>query len=115
MTEPVAATLVSVVSWLVEEVGGARVTIVPAPTVTFGGDGTLHGHGGVNRFGGSYTVSGETIEFGPVWSTKMAGPEEAMIVEYGFLSVLEGARALRFDGELLVVGDGEQRVVLRPE
>ncbi len=49
-------------------------------------DSKVAAHGGVNRFGGSYKVDSDKLTFGPMISTKMAGPAELNTQEAAFAS-----------------------------
>ena len=82
-------------------------------TLTFGADGRVSGRGGVNQFGGSFRVADDTIEFGEMMQTLMAGPPEAMEQEQRFLDALSGNRAwsISRDGRVLTVGDARLRRV----
>jgi heat shock protein HslJ len=57
--------------------------------IQFKGDGKLAGHGGCNQFFGTYSISGNKIDFGPVGSTRMACEKLVMDLETAFLSALE--------------------------
>ena len=60
-------------------IGAGTMPVIPNTllTITFNSDGTLTGFGGCNNFFGSYTLTGQTSEFGkgitlgPIGSTKM--------------------------------------------
>jgi heat shock protein HslJ len=60
-------------------IGAGTMPVIPNTqlTITFNSDGTLTGYGGCNNFFGSYTLTGQTSEFGkgitvgPIGSTKM--------------------------------------------
>ena len=47
------------------------------------------GSGGVNRLTGHFVLSGDELRFGPLVTTRMAGPESAMQREDAFLAALE--------------------------
>lgn len=47
-------------------------TSVERQFVKFGTDGKITGNGGCNRFFGIYTQDGNTLQIGPIGSTKMA-------------------------------------------
>jgi heat shock protein HslJ len=53
---------------------GASVTLVSGrePTLTFTDATTAGGNGGCNSYGGTYTISGESISFDGIASTMMA-------------------------------------------
>jgi len=58
------------------------------PWLTFEGDGQVFGSGGVNRLRGTWSIDGDSLTFGPLASTLMAGPQEAMDVEYALHRLL---------------------------
>jgi len=60
--------------------------------VAFKMGGEVIGHGGCNRFFGSYTQDGNTLTFGPLASTKMACPN--LKQEQDFMSALQSARSV---------------------
>jgi heat shock protein HslJ len=71
-------------------------------------EGKLSGQGGVNSYGGSYTVGpGAAFSAGPLASTRMAGPEPAMRAENGFMQLLGQARSYKqVDGRLTLYDAG---------
>jgi heat shock protein HslJ len=79
--------------------------------VRFEGDGRLAGHGGCNRFMGSYALAGDSIQITPLATTRMACPEPVMARERLFLAVLEGARRFARDRTELTLTDGEDAVI----
>lgn len=96
-------------SWQLESFGGVSDLEPADPAVTT--DMTLlagkaSGNGGVNSYGGSYETPGDNaLTFGPMASTKMAGPDAAMAQEAKFFSALEKTEHFEFDGEKLVLSD----------
>ena len=64
-------------------------------SLTFEGDGQVFGTGGVNRLRGTWSVDGDTLTFGPVVSTLMAGPPAAMHQESELLRLLQEPLELR--------------------
>lgn len=75
-------------------------------------DGTVTGNGGVNSFNGSYELSGTDISFGPLASTKMAGPPDAMDQEMRFLQALEAAAHLEVRDENMTLSDADDVVLM---
>lgn len=74
---------------------GTVATSLPAGTqdrgrITFGKDGTVEGGLGCNGFRGTAKVSGSTITFGPLTSTRKMCPGARMELERAMLGVLEG-------------------------
>ncbi len=89
--------------WRPVEIGGAEVPADTGIFVRFGGEGELTGHGGCNSFFGSYSITGDRIEIGPLGVTRMACPEPVSTREFEFLASLENAKQFareRIDLEL---------------
>ncbi len=68
------------------------------------------GSGGVNRIMGTFALAEDELRFGPLATTLMAGPEEAMVRERAFLDTLETVTSYDLDGTSLTLLAGEQRV-----
>jgi putative lipoprotein len=90
-------------SWRLVEIDGEPVVPDSPGEIRFG-DGQVSGRVGVNRFNGSYTLTGGTIEFGPAATTRMAGPAELMDLERRFHQALQGKHIVRIETRL-VLGD----------
>lgn len=79
-------------------------------------EGRVEGNGGCNRFGGSYTVTGQELRFSPLAATKMACAEAGrMQREERFFQGLDSARTWSIDGDLLTFRDENEfiRLVFR--
>lgn len=64
------------------------------------------GFAGCNQFSGPYTMTGDSLSFGPAISTKMAC-EQGMDVETGFLSMLNDVTSYQVtDTSLTLLGPG---------
>ena len=63
------------------------------PDLRFSADGNAGGFSGCNSMGGSYTISGDSLSFGPMRMTLMAC-EQGMEVERAYAAALE--RVVRF-------------------
>jgi heat shock protein HslJ len=50
---------------------------------------------------GSFALSEDELRFGPLATTRMAGPEQAMSLERDFLAALERATSCELDGRSL--------------
>lgn len=89
------------------EPGGDAHEPARTPSLTFDGDGQVFGTSGVNRLRGTWSIDGDHLQFGPMASTLMAGPPEAMQRE---------AAMLRLLGEELVLhsADGAPQVAAEP-
>jgi heat shock protein HslJ len=68
-------------------------------------DGMVSGCGGINRMGGRADIAGDRIRVGPLASTRMAGPPEAMAAEDLLLRALEAARRWAIVDDRLVLRD----------
>jgi heat shock protein HslJ len=73
-----AAALIDV-DWQVIEIAGQAPVADSAPALRFLSDeGRLAGTAGCNRFGAPYTLDGAALGLGPMMSTLMACPDEAV-------------------------------------
>ena len=111
-----AATAALLGTWSVTSAGGVSTPDGVSAHLTFDPDGRMHGKGGVNNIGGAFAVETEgndglVLVIGPVFSTLMAGPEDAMAHEYRITSALDGRLALEFDGDRALLGRGAVELV----
>jgi len=93
--------------WRPVEISSAHVPAGAELFVRFGGEGKVEGHGGCNRFFGSYELVVDVIEIGPLGTTRMACPEPVMEREVRFLQALDNARRFVRDRIDLVLTDAE--------
>lgn len=73
--------------------------------VQFQGEGKLIGHGGCNRFFGSYTQDGSSVEIGPLGSTKMMCPPAQMDIENTIMSALQDTASVDATHLVLILND----------
>jgi heat shock protein HslJ len=66
------------------------------------------GSTGVNRWSGGYELSGKSLEFGPLVTTRRAGPPEAMQLEGEFTQALESVTHVAGDAERLILSEGDK-------
>lgn len=78
--------------------------------VAFKDGGEVIGHGGCNRFFGSYDQNGDDLKFGPLASTKMAC--ESLDQEQAFMSALQSARQIEATHLRLILKDEDGKPVL---
>ncbi|MFF5723515.1 META domain-containing protein [[Kitasatospora] papulosa] len=95
-------------------VSGSVASSLPAGTedkahLTFGEDGSVEGNLGCNSFHGRATVSGSTLTFGPLASTRKMCPGPEMKLERSLLGVLKGKTSYEIDHRSLSIeaGSGE--------
>ena len=74
-------------SWLVEDIGGRGVVDKAQTTMTFAEDGSVSGNTSVNRYQGRASVEGTKVSFGPLATTRRAGPPALMDQEMKFLKM----------------------------
>jgi heat shock protein HslJ len=71
-------------------------------TLAFAADGRFSGASGCNRYTGSFTSSGESLQFGPAAGTRrMCADERVMRQEAAYLKALEGVATARIEGDRL--------------
>lgn len=68
-------------------------------------NGRVYGFSGVNRYTGTYEVSGNDIIFGSIGATMMAGQEDKAIVESKYLELLNSVKTFSLNGEVLQLGE----------
>lgn len=76
-------------------------------TVQFRPDGQVAGQGGCNRYSGGYEVSGDTLTFGAIASTKRACMGPAMDVENRYFEMLRQIRSHALEAGRLNLYDEE--------
>lgn len=90
-------------AWLLEDLGGGGVIDNVQATLNFPEAGRVAGNSSCNRFSGTVEVSGESIKFGPLASTRMACLEAAMNQETRYLSALQAAERYEWKDSYLLV------------
>jgi heat shock protein HslJ len=91
-------------TWRFTELEGADIDGAEhaTPFLTFDGDGQVYGLAGVNRVRGTWRLEAHSLTFGPVVSTLMAGPPDAMTREHQVLRLLgEPVQVSAPDGDTL--------------
>jgi uncharacterized lipoprotein YbaY len=94
-------------TWRVESLAGSTFADGAAAEITFGADGTISGSTGVNRFRGTYRLDDDRLTVGPLMTTRMAGPPDAMERERVLLGILAKECTIRVDEDGLVIDDGD--------
>ncbi len=89
--------------WTLTEIIGTELPDgVPAPNLTVAADGMVNGRSGVNRFTGKLSDDADAL-FGPMATTRMAGPPAAMQLEDAFLKAMTAASSYKVTGDDLVI------------
>jgi heat shock protein HslJ len=87
--------------WQLVEMNGA---VEPFVTLAFDDQGRVSGSGGCNRYGGGYSIDGETIRFTDLFSTMMACPH--LQVEQAFFAALGSASTFELGDDSLIIRYG---------
>lgn len=93
--------------WTLSGLGGSLVHGgIKLPTLEVSPDGSVSGFGGVNQFQGRLTPAESTL-FGPLATTRKAGPRPAMELETRYLAHLQEATDWRMESGELVLSAGD--------
>lgn len=100
-------------NWTLVSIDGQAVMDGTAVTLSFDEDGRAGGSAGCNTYGGEYTLDGNSLTFGGLFSTMMACEDAIMQQESAYLAALESATSVEWvDGQLVIVyGEEGQRLV----
>jgi heat shock protein HslJ len=100
-------------TWKLETLNGAKSDPAVVSTLTMN-DGTANGNAGVNTFNGSYSAPSDgVLTFGPLATTMMAGPDNAMKQEQDFLKALADTKKFTTeDGALVLMDDAETKLAV---
>lgn len=111
--EPPAAGLDGT-SWELAELGPGQplAAVERKPTLEFGAEGAVGGFSGVNRFRGKAMLEGDKLSFGPLATTRMAGPPAAMELEQRYLEALGRVAGYELTGGRLTLRDAASQQVL---
>lgn len=80
-------------------------------TLKFDVDGGIAGNAGINNYFASYDVGGDAL-FGVIGSTMMAGPEDAMMQEMTYLTLLNETASFSIEEDELKLYDSDGNVLL---
>ena len=90
--------------WRVTTLRGTPVDGARAPTLRVDADGAVSGSSTVNRYTGRITPDGPLV-FGPLASTRRAGPPEAMELESAYFAALGAASGATVETRLRLTDD----------
>lgn len=101
-------------AWQVSMIGGEAPEEPERVSINFLAPARVAGSTGCNRFVGGFTLTGESLRFGPMGSTLMACPDALMAQERQMLDALE--QVMRFDisgeGALRLIGGTDDSVLI---
>lgn len=99
--------------WEILSIDDRAVVPDGAPlAVTFGHDGRVSGSTGVNQLTASYSLTADYLTFGPLATTRRAGPPELMEQEHLVVASLAGMCPYRLDARHLSIDGPMGRVEL---
>ena len=101
--EPGAPTGLVGTAWRLEDLVGGGVIDNSMATLEFLDGGKIAGRASCNRFFGTVEISGSTLRFGALGSTKMACAAALMDQETKYLQALQNAERFQRDGQALLV------------
>ncbi len=90
-------------SWRLEDLGGVGVLGRVQATLEFPEPGRASGSGSCNRFSGSVNVTGDSITFGALGSTRMSCAEAIGLQEARYLDGLRNAERIVVEGTALSI------------
>ena len=100
-------------AWVLTELTGKTLVAGTSITALFSADGKMGGSSGCNRYGGTYTVTGNTIQItSPLASTMMACEQEIMDQESAYLKALGEAKSFSVTGDQLTLKDGNSTLLV---
>jgi heat shock protein HslJ len=89
-------------AWQVTTFAGQTPLADHPITFEFDTEGNIAGDASCNRFGGTCTIEGNTLEVGPLRSTRRACEPEVMQQEHKFLALLGAITTWSLEGDDLV-------------
>lgn len=88
--------------WVLTSIGGedlGKLFSGKVPTIEFDSEGKVFGNGGCNSYRGTFKLDDNTLDFGPLMSTKMACP--GLEGEGKFMGLLSTPVQAKIDGQTL--------------
>lgn len=99
--------------WTVISVDGQAVNVEEMPTIAFNTeDNTYHARPGINLLNGSYTLKDNVLTLGNGAMTRMAGPENLMLLEDSIVAILGTPFTLKLENEVLSLCGADGKVAL---
>jgi heat shock protein HslJ len=111
MSVPTRADLIG--GWAVEYIGERPVIDNSPAYMEFNEEGRVAGNSSCNQFTGTYVMSGDSLVFSKLASTKKMCPPALMEQETSFLTALEGVAKVRFEKGLLMLLDSNDKMLVK--
>lgn len=97
--------------WTILQAGDmATDSVETKPYINFTDSGMVNGYACVNTFFGSYTATADSLYFGNMGMTMMAGPD--MDIEMAIFQALNNSRTAALQGDTLLVKDAEGMTIM---
>lgn len=100
-------------SWVLTDLNGDGVVADTRVTLEFAANGRATGNGSCNRYFSTVEISGSSIRFGAVGSTRMACATAVSLQEIKYFQELEAANRFTIEGRTLSIYGGDSRDPLR--
>jgi putative lipoprotein len=100
-------------SWVLTDLNGDGVVADTRVTLEFAANGHATGNGSCNRYFSTVDMSGSSIRFGAVGSTRMACATAVSLQEIKYFQMLESANRFTIEGRTLSIYGGDSRDPLR--
>lgn len=109
---PAAGATDPVGTWVLNSLAGQPVLGPAELTLVLDANGQASGNGGCNGFSSTATLTGSTIAFTPIMSTKMACADNSLnSQETAYLTALQSAQTFQSDGASLTLFDAQGAAV----
>ena len=81
-------------------------------TLGFDNDGRVFGYSGLNRFFGKADVRNGHLKIEQIGSTKMGGPQEALIREAQYMTMLENMTNIELKNDKLILSNDAGEILI---
>jgi heat shock protein HslJ len=98
--------------WEILSIDGQPVVADEPLLLSFGHDGRVSGTTGINQLTASYSLTADYLTFGPLATTRRAGPPELLEQEHRVVASLAGMCPFRLDPRTLWINGPLGRVEL---
>ena len=97
--------------WTIVEAMGVNAENGDSPATIQFDSAQVNGCSSVNRFFGSYTLNGDTLDFGPMGMTRMMGG--SMEIEQAVVEALDKVKFVSVDGNQAVLLNANREEVMK--